>query len=144
MAWNKLASLVMGAMFVALLYTPAKADWVNITVDISDQLMYVENGYGQQEVYPVSTARKGYRTPYGDFKPYYLTKMHYSRKYNNSPMPNSIFFKGGYAIHATYDIKRLGQPASHGCVRLHPDHAERLYYMVKDVGMNNTSIRIVP
>jgi lipoprotein-anchoring transpeptidase ErfK/SrfK len=144
MAWNKLASLVMGAMFIALLSNPAKADWVSITVDISDQLMYVENGNGQQEVYPVSTARKGYRTPYGDFSPYYMTKMHYSRKYNNSPMPNSIFFKGGYAIHATYDVKRLGRPASHGCVRLSPDHAERLYYMVKDVGMDNTSIRIVP
>lgn len=142
MAWNKIAAV--GAVLTALFVTPAQAGWVDITIDISEQTMYVQSEDGHNEVYPVSTARKGYSTPYGDFKPYYLAKMHYSKKYDNAPMPNSIFFKGGYAIHATYDIKRLGRPASHGCVRLHPEHAERLYYMVKNAGMSNTSIRIVP
>jgi len=145
MTWSKLATkLSIGAVFAALFFSPAKADFVDITIDVSEQLMYVQTGYGQQEVYPVSTARKGYKTPYGDFSPYYLAKMHYSKKYDNAPMPHSIFFKGGYAIHATYDIKRLGRPASHGCIRLHPEHAERLFYWVKEVGMDHTAIRIVP
>lgn len=142
MNWNKIFYAVV---FTALFFIPAaKADVLNITVDISDQIMYVQSNSGLQEVYPVSTARKGYRTPFGEFRPYHMAKMHYSKKYDNAPMPNSIFFHGGYAIHATYDIKRLGRPASHGCVRLSPEHAQRLYYMVKEAGMQNTSITIVP
>lgn len=38
-------------------------------------------------------------------------------------MPHSIFFHGGYAIHGSYEINRLGGPASHGCIRLHPANA---------------------
>ena len=141
MAWSKLG---IAALFAALFITPAYAETVNITIDVSDQLMYVQTDEGYNEVYPVSTGRKGYNTPTGEFQPYRLARMHYSRKYDNAPMPNSIFFKGGYAIHATYDKKRLGRPASHGCVRLHPVHAERLYEMVKDAGMSNTYISIIP
>jgi lipoprotein-anchoring transpeptidase ErfK/SrfK len=141
MRWN---SLALGAVFAALFFTPAMAERINITVDISDQVMYVDTDYGVQEVYPVSTARKGYRTPTGNYQPYHMARMHYSRKYDNAPMPNSIFYHGGYAIHATYDVKRLGRPASHGCVRLHPEHAARLFSMVKEAGMSNTSITIVP
>jgi lipoprotein-anchoring transpeptidase ErfK/SrfK len=59
-------------------------------------------------------------------------------------MPFSIFFEGGYAIHGTYDLKRLGRPASHGCVRLHPDAAEALYEVVEYYGMESTVVRIVP
>jgi lipoprotein-anchoring transpeptidase ErfK/SrfK len=70
--------------------------------------------------------------------------MHYSKKYDNAPMPHSIFFKGGYAIHGTYDVRKLGRPASHGCVRLHPDDAAVLYEIVEYYGMENTVIRIVP
>jgi lipoprotein-anchoring transpeptidase ErfK/SrfK len=57
--------------------------------------------------------------------------MHYSKKYDNAPMPHSIFFSGGYAIHATPHVGNLGRPASHGCVRLHPEHAAQLYTMTK-------------
>ena len=57
-----------------------------------------------------------------------------------SPMPHSIFFKGGYAIHGTNYIKRLGTPASHGCVRLHPDNAAQLFALVRENGMTNTQI----
>ena len=141
MVWSKLG---IAALFAALFITPAYAETVSITIDVSDQLMYVQTDEGYNEVYPVSTGRKGYNTPTGEFQPYRLARMHYSRKYDNAPMPNSIFFKGGYAIHATYDKKRLGRPASHGCVRLHPVHAERLYEMVKDAGMSNTYISIIP
>jgi hypothetical protein len=60
--------------------------------------------------------------------------MHYSRKYHMSPMPYSIFFRGGYAIHGTYATGALGSPASHGCVRLSPGNAATLYHLVQSEG----------
>jgi lipoprotein-anchoring transpeptidase ErfK/SrfK len=73
-------------------------------------------------------------TPRGRFAPTGLERMHYSKKYHNSPMPYSIFFRGGYAIHGTYALSQLGTPASHGCVRLSPQHAKMLYEMVQREG----------
>lgn len=118
----------------------AKAE-TNITVSKSHQMMQVDSDYGSYQ-WPVSTARKGYYTPTGTFRPYSLQPMHYSRKYDNAPMPHSIFFSGGYAIHATPHISMLGRPASHGCVRLSPSSAAVLYDIVKHDP--NTTIRIVP
>jgi lipoprotein-anchoring transpeptidase ErfK/SrfK len=66
--------------------------------------------------------------------------MWYSRKYDMSPMPHSIFFHGGYAIHGTPYVGNLGRPASHGCVRLHPDNARKLFSMVKSAGPGNVRI----
>jgi lipoprotein-anchoring transpeptidase ErfK/SrfK len=131
---------VMVAALVAM--TGVANAEVFITVDKSDQRMYVETPTDYYE-WDVSTARKGYTTPVGDYQPYMMTPMHYSRKYDNAPMPNSIFFHGGYAIHATYDVKRLGRPASHGCIRLSPQNAKWLYRLVKDYGKENTYITIV-
>ena len=79
----------------------------------------------------VSTGAKRHTTPTGVYKPQWLAKKWRSRQYNNAPMPHSIFFHKGYAIHGTTDIKRLGKIASHGCVRLHPDHAATLYSLVQ-------------
>ena len=79
----------------------------------------------------VSTARSGYATPRGVYRSQRLEKMHYSRKYDMSPMPHSIFFKGGYAIHGTGAVGALGRPASHGCVRLSKANAAQLYAMVQ-------------
>ena len=69
-----------------------------------------------------------------------MHKMWYSRKYDNSPMPHSIFFYGGYAIHGTNHVKSLGRPASHGCIRLHPSNAQTLYQLVQAHGRRNTRI----
>lgn len=124
-----------------LLIMEAKAE-VFITVVKSNQVMYVDTP-SDSYIWKVSTGRDGYNTPTGDYKPYLVKPMHYSRKYDNAPMPNSIFFHGGYAIHATYDIKRLGRPASHGCVRLSPQNAKWLYRLVQEYGKENTYIRIV-
>jgi lipoprotein-anchoring transpeptidase ErfK/SrfK len=90
----------------------------------------------------VSTARPGYRTPTGTFKPTALFRYHASTIYSGSPMPFSIFFLRGYAIHGSYETKYLGRPASHGCVRLHPSNAAALYLLVKTYGTSNTVIRI--
>jgi hypothetical protein len=88
----------------------------------------------------VSTGRHGFGTPSGTYRPQRLARIWFSRKYYNSPMPYSIFFHGGFAIHGSYEIRRLGGPASHGCVRLHPSHAAVLYGLVQRHGAGNTRI----
>ena len=111
-------------------------------IDLSTQRMQVFVNGKRTHTWKVSTARPGYRTPTGTYKPYNLVKFHRSTIYNGSPMPHSIFFKGGYAIHGSYETKDLGRPASHGCVRLHPSNAARLYTLVQRHGKSNTTIRI--
>lgn len=125
---------------IYMLVVGAKAEVV-ITIVKSQQMMYVETLTDTYE-WPISTGREGYNTPSGEYRPYLLKKIHYSKKYDNAPMPWSIFFHGGYAIHATYDIHNLGSPASHGCVRLAPREAQWLYRLVKDEGSENTFIYI--
>jgi lipoprotein-anchoring transpeptidase ErfK/SrfK len=122
-----------------LLTTPAMAQ-TDITISKRHQMMQVDTDEGSYQ-FPVSTARKGYYTPTGTFYPYSLQPMHYSRKYDMAPMPNSIFFSGGYAIHATPHVGALGRPASHGCVRLSPADAAFLYNIVKH-DREGTTIRI--
>ena len=92
--------------------------------------------------WPVSTARRGYRTPTGSYRPTALMRYHRSSIYEGSPMPHSIFFLRGYAIHGSYETKYLGRPASHGCVRLHPSNAAALYSLVQRYGPSRTTIRI--
>ncbi len=104
-----------------------------IDIDLSSQTMRVHSSSGSY-TWAVSTARSGYTTPRGHFAPTGLQRMHYSKKYHMSPMPYSIFFRGGYAIHGTYSTGSLGSPASHGCVRLSPEHAAMLYRMVQNEG----------
>mgnify|MGYP003353566873 CR=1 FL=1 len=128
-------------LIAAMLFTTPAVAQTDITISKSHQMMQVDSDYGSYQ-WRVSTARKGYYTPTGTFHPYSLQLMHYSKKYDNAPMPHSIFFSGGYAIHATPHIGNLGRPASHGCVRLHPANAATLYQIVKHDP--NTTIRIVP
>ncbi len=107
---------------------------VVVRVSKSRQTMYVYVDGTLAHVWPVSTARGGYTTPNGAYHPTSLDRFHRSSKYHNSPMPHSIFFRGGYAIHGSYETGRLGQPASHGCIRLHPEDARELYGLVRNSG----------
>lgn len=109
-------------------------------IDISKQTMTVSENGNVVYSWRVSTARRGYTTPRGTYRPTRMHRMWYSRKYDNSPMPHSIFFRGGYAIHGTNYVKSLGRPASHGCVRLAPGNARALYNLVKAHGPANTRI----
>ncbi|WP_319529075.1 L,D-transpeptidase [uncultured Cohaesibacter sp.] len=137
-----LMAALMGLMVLAPMATPASAARVGVKIDLSSQKMYVTvNGF-RRHTWPVSTARRGYRTPIGNFRPTRMHARYFSKKYHGSPMPHSIFFRGGYAIHGTNSIKNLGRPASHGCVRLHPDNARQLFALVKQNGASNTSISI--
>jgi lipoprotein-anchoring transpeptidase ErfK/SrfK len=125
--------------------SPAKVSGpISITVDISTQEMTVASDSGRTiYTFDVSTGRKGYSTPTGNFRPIRMHKMWYSSKYENAPMPYSIFFHGGYAIHGTTDLDHLGQIASHGCVRLDPANAEKLFNLVNQVGMKNTKVVLI-
>jgi lipoprotein-anchoring transpeptidase ErfK/SrfK len=109
-------------------------------IDISSQRMTVSENGRVLYTWAVSTARQPYHTPRGTFRPIRMHKMWYSRKYHNSPMPHSIFFYGGYAIHGTDAVSNLGRPASHGCIRLHPSNARTLFNLVKSHGSGNTRI----
>ncbi len=108
-------------------------------MDKSAQRLSVTVDGAPRYEWPVSTARWGYRTPNGTYKPQRLARKWFSRKYDWSPMPYSIFFDGGYAIHGSYEISHLGRPASHGCIRLHPENAALLFALVKE-HMDDTTI----
>src|ERR1700724_1748260 len=105
----------------------------------SQQMSVVQNGY-LLYVWPVSTGRDRFTTPSGIYAPERLERSWFSKEYYNAPMPYAIFFHNGYAIHGSYDIARLGGPASHGCVRLYPQHAAILFDMVEREGPGNTTI----
>ena len=113
---------------------------LKVIVDKSDQRIYVYRDLAHLYTFKTSTARRGYYTVTGTFHPLSLERMHYSRKYHNSPMPWSVFFHGGFAIHGTESIHRLGRPASHGCVRTHPVSARRIYNLIRKYGKKNTEI----
>ena len=119
----------------------AAAD-VLVVIDKASQRMSVAVNGRTHYVWPVSTGRSGYGTPAGQFRPQWMARTYFSKKYYDSPMPHSIFFYHGFAIHGTEYIHRLGGPASHGCVRLHPRNAATLFALVQRHGMRNTRIVI--
>ena len=130
---------VIGALLAApfALLSSAQAE-VRIDIDLSSQRMNVETSRGETYSWAISSARPGYVTPNGVYRPTSLQTMHYSKKYHNSAMPHSIFFNGGYAIHGTYAVSQLGRPASHGCVRISPVNAAKLYSLVRAEGARIT------
>lgn len=142
MGWRVAFRFAIGLLVLAGLAMPAVADTVTARIDLSDQRMRVYVDGARKYTWAVSTARSGYRTPTGTFRPTRLHVQWYSRKYDMAPMPHSIFFYGGYAIHGTDQIGSLGRPASHGCVRLHPDNARTLFNLVRSNGKANTRIVI--
>ena len=95
----------------------------------------------QQYEWPVSTGVRGYTTPSGTYTASSMNKIWYSKQWDNAPMPHAVFFtKEGHAIHGTYEVKRLGKPASHGCVRISKKNAAALYGLVTKTGLKNTQV----
>lgn len=122
---------VLAALTVLLCGMERAEAGIVVTVNKTTQRLTVEVDGFRRYQWPVSTARWGYRTPNGRYRPQRLERKWFSRKYDWSPMPYSIFFNGGYAIHGSYEISRLGRPASHGCIRLHPENAAVLFALVQ-------------
>jgi lipoprotein-anchoring transpeptidase ErfK/SrfK len=115
---------------------------VQVHVDISSQAMSVRVNGWHHASWRVSTGREGFYTPRGSYSVKRMAKVYYSKKYDNAPMPNSVFFHGGFAIHGTNQVSRLGRPASHGCVRLAPGNAAALYALVQQYGPRRTRITL--
>jgi hypothetical protein len=111
-------------------------------VSIPTQTMTVTQDGVTLYQWKVSTARPGYVTPTGSYSATWLSRDHHSQKYDNAPMPYAVFFNGGYAVHGTFEVKHLGRPASHGCVRLLTENAAKFYALASEAGLRNTHIII--
>ena len=155
MAWDDSAN-VCGAVPQAAVGQPETQDTVTqtaldgaapitptilISIDKAGQTMTVLLDGVQQYEWPVSTGLRGYTTPSGTYAARSMNKIWYSRQWDNAPMPHAVFFtRDGHAIHGTYEVKHLGKPASHGCVRLSPENAATLFTLVEKTGLKNTQV----
>jgi len=140
MSMGRSIALLLSAIFATAVIGTAQAE-VLIKIDKSSQTLTVSRDGEPLYTWPVSTGRTGHPTPSGAFSAFRMEADHYSKEWDEAPMPHSIFFtKLGHAIHGTYDTKKLGKPASHGCVRLSPAHAATLFAMVKQNGVTNTKV----
>lgn len=136
-------SLLIAILALLLLVPAAEAASIIARVDKSSQTMTV---YHHGEVigrWKVSTARSGKVTPTGTWTAKSLSRYHRSSRYDNAPMPYSIFYNGHFAIHGTNQIRKLGRPASSGCIRLHPANAARLFSLVQAEGLRNMRVVVV-
>jgi lipoprotein-anchoring transpeptidase ErfK/SrfK len=131
----RIVAFVVSMFFaVFLAAAPATAGRMTATVSLSKQVMVVKVDGQTVGVWRVSTGKKGFTTPRGVYSPKRLAARHFSRKYNNAPMPYSVFFRGGYAVHGTTHVAALGRPASHGCVRLANGNAAKFFRLVQKHG----------
>ncbi len=134
--------LVTFAGLVLFATSAAQAN-VSITVDKNAQQMTVAVDGVERYHWPVSTGIPSYETPNGSFRTFRMEEDHYSKEFDDAPMPHSIFFtKIGHAIHGTESENRLGTPASHGCVRLSRANATTLYDLVQKEGVLNTTVTL--
>jgi lipoprotein-anchoring transpeptidase ErfK/SrfK len=131
------------AVVAALTFAPlaARAE-ISVEIDVESQTMEVYINGRHRHTWPVSTGRRGFETPGGTFGVSRLEEEWYSTQYEDAPMPHAVFFNGGIAIHGTYETRRLGRPVSHGCVRLAPRNAARLYNYIENYGLRRTTISV--
>ena len=113
-----------------------------VGIDLGSQRLTVTEHGKIKYTWPISSGREGYRTPTGTFRPSWMAQMWYSKQYDDAPMPHSVFFNGGIAVHATQSTGMLGRPASHGCIRLSPSNAATFYKLVSTHGKAMTRIKV--
>ncbi len=129
------------AVLILTLFGSAAQAGIDVKIDLAAQRMRVTTTDGEAYDWKISSGRKGFRSPTGVYRPIRLEKSWYSRKYDGA-MPHSVFFRGGYAIHGTTAVGALGRPASHGCIRLHPANAAKLFALVRKHGFGETRIAL--
>jgi lipoprotein-anchoring transpeptidase ErfK/SrfK len=136
-------SFLVALAGLVLFATGAAQANVSISIDKNAQQMTVAVDGVERYHWPVSTGIPSYETPNGSFRTFRMEQDHYSKEFDDAPMPHSIFFtKIGHAIHGTDSEGRLGTPASHGCVRLSRAHAATLYDLVQKEGVLNTTVAL--
>jgi len=141
-------SLLTGPLLAVILAFPANAQELKkagsavlININKTKQEMTVFLDGIEKYHWPVSTGQAGYSTPSGTYTATSMNEVWYSKQWDNSPMPHSIFFiKDGHAIHGSYEVKNLGKPVSHGCVRISPQNATTLFALVRENGLENTQV----
>jgi hypothetical protein len=150
----KRISLLWAAIHAAMVFFPAMAHAgsrflglgaakteVLVDIDKTSQQMTVFLDGEEKYRWPVSTGKAGYSTPSGAYTATSMNEIWYSKEFDNAPMPHAVFFmRDGHAIHGTFDVKNLGKPASHGCVRISPQNAAILYELVRENGLENTKV----
>lgn len=139
---KRILAAATACLFLQFHVATAQAETLIARIDLRSQTMTVSEDGVLKYRWKVSTARKGYVTPVGSYTAKWLSRDHRSKKYDDAPMPYAVFFNGGYAVHGTYELKRLGRPASHGCVRLEPRNAATFFSMTSEAGLKNTRIVI--
>jgi hypothetical protein len=138
-----LFAFIVAATVLSLVATAARAK-VLVTINKSTQRMIVSADGEPLYNWAVSTGRSGRDTPSGQYRAFRMEKDHYSKEWDDAPMPNSIFFtRVGHAIHGTYETGKIGSPASAGCVRLAPENAETLFVLVEEQGVLNTTVEVI-
>jgi len=126
---------------LSIYVAPPAGAAILVTVNKSTQQMTVEVDGDLRWTWPVSTGQLAYDTPSGRFTAFRMEADHFSKEWDDAPMPHSIFFtQKGHAIHGYLNTSRIGSPASHGCVRLAPDNAAKLYALVEQQGLPNTKV----
>jgi hypothetical protein len=136
-------SFLVALAGLVLFATGAAQANVSITIDKNAQQMTVAVDGVERYHWPVSTGIPSYETPNGSFRTFRMEEDHYSKEFDDAPMPHSIFFtKIGHAIHGTDSVSRLGSPASHGCVRLSRANAATLYDLVQREGVLKTTVTL--
>ena len=136
-------SFLVALTGLVLFATGAAQANVSITIDKNAQQMTVAVDGIERYHWPVSTGIPSYETPNGSFRTFRMEEDHYSKEFDDAPMPHSIFFtKIGHAIHGTDSVGRLGSPASHGCVRLSRANAATLYDLVQREGVLKTTVTL--
>ena len=142
-AKGKMRSFLIAVTALTLFASGAAQAKVAITVDKDNQQMTVAVDGVERYRWPVSSGLPSYETPNGSFRAFRMEEDHYSKEFDDAPMPHSIFFtKIGHAIHGTDSVNRLGSPASHGCVRLSRENAAKLFALVKEQGVLNTTVTL--
>jgi lipoprotein-anchoring transpeptidase ErfK/SrfK len=143
MRWNDSANACgekSGTQAASKTTSPAPSS-ILVNIDKTKQQMTVFLDGVESYNWPVSTGKAGYSTPSGTFTAMSMNEVWYSKEWDNAPMPHAIFFmKDGHAIHGSYEVKTLGKPVSHGCVRISPQNATTLYALVAKTGLKNTQV----
>src|SRR6201994_5055296 len=136
-------SLFIAATTLMLFSAGTAQAKIAITIDKDAQMMTVAVDGTERYHWPVSSGIPSRETPNGTFRAFRMEAEHFSKEFDDAPMPHSIFFtKIGHAIHGTDSVNRLGSPASHGCVRLSRANAATLYALVEEQGVLNTTVTL--
>lgn len=139
---------------IPTMFFPPQQDSAGLVLNIPDRVVYLYDSKGTPiKAYPVAVGRVGWETPTGSFKiiqkrknPTWFPPAWAKLEKPVPPGPHNPLgdrWMGlsipGYGLHATNNPRSIGQVASHGCIRMYPEHAHDLFNRVT----YGTRVRIV-